>query len=260
MSRDTPTHAETVVGQALARHLITVGHEVTNIDYADRPDLRLSVDGALTGFEIVQIPPRRVMELLHARFKQLRGNGAKFVRVVWPQEPDFWVEQVIMEKQSKLAAYRRNLGGENVCLVIHTPIGLKEPPVRVANPGVMSLIRSAATHTKNSFDAIYFYDSVTGVEKLVPCNPPWPKTQVVIDGGYPTDGFVIGTASFTTTNEGDAPVLYDFGIIEPTVLVVPPLSPGFKMHKPKYKNPRLRVSVLAGATDTKISFEPLDEQ
>jgi hypothetical protein len=259
MTRIRPTPAELRVGEALSAYLVAAGHVLTDLTFDDRPDLRVSIDGQLTGFELVQVPPRRVMEMVHTRFKQLKGEGAALIRVVWPQEPDHWVECAIREKQAKLGAYRRNLGSERVSLVIHTPIGLKEPLVRVANPAVMSLIRSAATYTLHHFDAIYFSDPEGGIEKLSPTVPPWPKSQAVFDGGYPTDGFVIGTAPFITTNSGEPPRLYDFGVIEPRVLLVPPQSVEFRRHKPKYRNPKLHVSILAGATDAKISFRPIEE-
>jgi hypothetical protein len=259
MSRANPTPAELSVGGALSTHLQAAGHVLTGLRIEDRPDLRVFVDGQLTGFELVQVPPRKVMELVHTRFKQLNGAGAAVIRVVWPQEPHLWVENAIREKHSKLGAYRRNLGSERVSLLIHTPVGLKEPLVRVGNPAVMSLIRSAATHTPNDFDAIYFYDAELGIERLTPNEPPWPKTSVVFDGGYPTDGFLMGTAPFTTTKEGEPPRVHDFGIIEPRVLLVPPQSPEFRKHKPKYKNPKLHVTITVGSTDARISFQVVEE-
>jgi hypothetical protein len=259
VTRSSPTLAELSVGHALGTHLAAAGHVLSVLSFEDRPDLRVSIDGQLSGFELVQIPPRRVMELVHTRFKQLKGEGASLIRVVWPQEPDLWVENAIRDKQSKLSAYRRNLGSERVSLVIHTPVGLKEPLVRIANPAVMSLIRSAATHTSHQFDAVYFWDSAIGIEKLSPTVPPWPKTNVVCDGGYPTDGFLMGTAPFSTTKEGEPQRFYDFGVIEPRVLLVPPQSAEFRKYKAKYKNPKQRVTILAGTTDARFSFQAVEE-
>jgi len=247
------------IGEALRDHLAKSGRTLTSVQFEDRPDLRMLVDGLLNGFELVQIPPRRVMEMVHTRFRQLKGEGAKFIRVVWPQEPDHWVEEAIKDKQKKLDAYRKNLGTDRVSLVIHTPVGLKEPLVRVSNPAVMSLIRSAATHTTNHFDAIYFWDSSLGIEKMSPTLHQWPRMQVTFDDGYPTDGLLIGTTPFTTTKEGEPPTVYDYGVIEPRVLLVPPQSPEFLKRKAKFKNPKQHVIITARATDASIAFTPVDE-
>lgn len=258
MSRDRPTAAEQRVAGSLRLHLEETGQTVSAVTHEDRPDLRFSIDGHACACECVQIPPERVLNFVHARFKQLVGSGAKLVQIVWPVEPHIWVRDAIASKQIKLNAYRQNAGTERVSLLIHIPLDEKMPVLRTESPAIMQLIRSAAKNTTHQFESIFFWSPQTGVERIFPHDPPWPDMQITFDGGYPTDGFVIGTAPFSTTAEGEPPVLYDHGVIEPQLIIVPPQCREFRKYKPKYKNQRHRLKILAGSTTAEFSMETVE--
>ncbi|MEW8348693.1 MAG: hypothetical protein AB2687_10315 [Candidatus Thiodiazotropha taylori] len=262
MSRKENTEAEDISGTALLDHLRKEGQEVSLVEREinDRPDLLLNVGPDKVGCECVQIPPGRIFKYVHSRFKQLENSDSAAVRVIWPLEQHFWVKEAIESKTKKTSAYKRNTGAEIIWLLIHAPISEKDTTVRYDNDQIMGLIKHAANKTPHSFERIYFWDPINGIRIIFPANNVWESVNFNFDDGYPTDGFTMAKGKFTTTKEGDEVQLYDYGLVTPDEIIVPPLCPEFKKHKPRYKRKKYRIKILAGATDAKFTFEPVDEE
>jgi hypothetical protein len=257
MTRASPTRAESKLADALCAHLRQVGHTVTDVALEDRPDLRFSLDGVPTACELVQIPPAAVLRYVHTRFKQLEGRGAKAVKVIWPQEQHFWAQSAIESKQVKLSAYKRNAGVQNVSLLVHAPVDERSDWLQSNLPVTRSLIQLGAQRASHSFASVYFWSQHTGVHLIAPSNEPRLTLTTDLTRGYPTHGFVIASSSFKTTQEGEEPVLFDYGELLPDVILVPPQSPDFQGHPANFVNPKLRLKVLARATSADIWFEPV---
>jgi hypothetical protein len=265
MSRREPTEAERVTGDALVCHLRDLGRRVADFEHGDRPDLRFRVDGELIGCECVQIPPDRILKRVHARFKQVgesvRAKGFGAVRIIWPQEPHVWVREAIRQKSSLLSEYRKNSGCDRISLLIHAPISETDRTIRYKNESVMQMIGFAAQSPASAFCEIYFWAPDTGIEKLVPRSPPWTPFRVDFERGYPTDGFVLGGGVFTTTKDGEPPKIFDHGIVEPELIIVPPEDPEFQRHEPNFERRRYRMRVTAEATTARVSYDQiLDEE
>lgn len=261
MSREKNTTEEEICGTSLLDYLKANGHAVSTKKRKlnDRPDMFFQVDQLTVGCEIVQIPPGRVYKYLHSRFKQLEKNDFSTVRVVWPQEQHHWVKEVIESKTKKINAYKNNCGAERIWLLIHAPVNHKDTTVKFDKDEIMGLIKYAAKKTNHGFDEIYFWGPGKGITKIFPADGVWDTVEFNFEGGYPTDGFVMSIGKFKTTAHGDSPVLYDHGIVTPEVIIVPPQDPEFKKHKPRFKNTRYRMKILAGATNGQLTFEPVNE-
>lgn len=261
MTRKNNTEAEEISGKALFDHLVGIGVSVNRIERKinDKPDLFFQAGPNKIGCECVQIPPGRVFKYVHSRFKQLEKSDAAAVRVIWPQEQHIWIKEAIESKTNKIGAYKRGCGADIIWLLIHTPVSEKDTTVRYEKDEIMGLIKYAAKKTNHHFDEIYFWNPKNGITKIYPVEKVWEEVTFNFEGGYPTDGFAMAKAKFTTTEEGGEPVLYDYGLVTPDEIIVPPLDPEFRKHKPRYKKRKYRLTVKAGATDAQSTFEPVDE-
>lgn len=248
-------------GGALLTYLQDNGLDVEVLDREvnDKPDMYFRAGLVRIGCECVQIPPGRIYKYVHSRFKQLEGSDATAIRIVWPQEQHYWVKEAIESKTKKINAYKKNCKAEKIWLLIHSPISEKDTTVRYEKEEVMNLMKYAAKKTPHNFDEIYFWDPKQGITQIYPLSDVWESVQFNFEGGYPTDGFVMSKASFKTTDYGENPVVYDHGVVVPDVIIVPPLDPEFKKHKPRFKNTKYRIKITAGTTEAKSLFEPVDE-
>ncbi len=261
MTRASSTQEEKISGSALLEYLRDTGREIANIDrdVDDNPDLFFQLDSVKVGCECVQIPPGRVYKYIHSRFRQLSKSEACAVRIVWPQEQHCWVKDAIESKNQKIETYKQKSGADVIWLLIHSPIREKDTTVRYQKPEIMNLIKYAANKTTHNFNEIYFWDPLHGITKIYPLEKVWQQVKFNFDGGYPTDGFVMSVGKFTTTELGEEPVEIDHGIVTPEVVIVPPQDPEFKKHPPRFRNRRYRMKIITGATDAKISMEPVDD-
>lgn len=261
MTRPVPTHEESITGQSLKEYLIQTDPNLVDIDRdeEDRPDLAFVYKGKRIGCECVQIPPSRILKYVHTKFKQIKGKGA--VQLVWPQEPHSWTKEAIETKTNKTAAYRKNVNADEVWLLLHSPTSAQDHTLRYENEIIIELIKYAAAHTEHKFDTIFFWDPVNGIQIVYPSNRILKNLEFNFEDGYPTDGFLVGTAGpFTTTEVGAEPYEINYGIIEPEVIIVPPVDPEFRKHKPRFKLKKYRVSAMVGATEAKISYEPIETE
>ena len=55
-------------------------------------------------------------------------------------------------------------------------------------------------------------------------------------------------------------MLYDYGQVTPDEIIVPPLDPEFKKHKPRYTKRKYQIKILAGENYAQPSFEIVDDQ
>ena len=261
MTRKTRTESEIISGNALMDYLRTSGLIVNSIprDIDDKPDLFFQVNSDLIGCECIQIPPNRVFKYIHSKFKQLEKSDSAAVRLIWPQEQHYWVKEAIESKTNKIGAYKRNCGAEKIWLLIHAPVSEKDTTVHYEKNEILELMKYAAKKTPHNFERIYFWGPKIGIKKIYPVDPVWDSVAFNFEGGYPTDGFVMTTAKFTTTEEGAEPVLYDYDQVIPDEIIVPPADPEFKKYKPRYTKKKYRIKILAGANDARISIEPIDE-
>lgn len=261
MSRRDPTPEELQSGSALLSFYRQAGHSAA-LEHADKPDLRLLVDGLSVACECVQIPPARIFGFVHTRFKQIEAKtpGARAVQVVWPKEAHIWVKEVIADKGRHLAQYRSASGAAEVNLLIHTPIDMNADVIDPVRPGEMNQIRWAAATSHTEFKNVFFFDPRIGVERIYPPSRPFVEPAYDFSKGYPTSGFVLASAGpFTTTSEGAPEVDCDFGEVETQVLVVPPVDPRFKKHKPHYVQRRHRCTIRAGSTTAEMTLHPIEE-
>ena len=258
MTRPTPTPQEIAAGTALAEFLRGQGHKVDVPQFEDRPDVRLVVDGLARGCECVQIPPSHLFSLVHRRFNLLQGlsSGAKALQVVWPKEAHVWTLEAIADKASKLGAYRQSVGSEEVDLLIHGPKDPNGDILRATSLPERNQIRWAANQDSGGFKNIYFWCSDSGVERIFPSRVPVDPPRFDFTHGYPTDGFVMTSAGpFKTVAEGEAPVEYDYGIVEPEVLIIPPTDARFLVHVPHFKLKRFRLKIVASSTSAESFIE-----
>ncbi|SMF63382.1 hypothetical protein SAMN02745866_04092 [Alteromonadaceae bacterium Bs31] len=260
MTRLEQTAEESITESSLLNHLKQSDPNLTDIEreLKDRPDLAFIFNGRRVACECVQIPPHRVLKYVHTRFKKIKGNGA--VQIVWPQEPHIWAKDAIEAKTKKTGAYRKNVNADEVWLLLHSPVNERDTTLRYENQIIVELIKYAAAHTKHKFSNIYFWDPKNGIQKIYPSNRILASLDINFEGGYPTDGFLIGTLPFTTAAEGEAPYEIYYGIIEPEVIIVPPMDPEFKRHKPRFKLRRYRVSAVVSATSADFKYEPIEQE
>lgn len=261
MTRTISTESEVASGEALLDYLREKGHAVHTIsrEINDRPDLFFRFDSDRIGCECVQIPPARIFKYLHAKFKQLEKADCAAVRVIWPQEQHFWVKEAIESKKKKISAYKRNCGTNRIWLLIHAPTSAIDNTIHYEKNEIMGLMKYAAKKTNHNFEEVYFWGPKTGITKLYPVSPVWTEVKFDFERGYPTNGFVMAKAKFFTTEEGAQPVEYDYGVVTPDIIVVPPLDPEFRNHQPRYTIRKYRLRVIAGATDGQVTFDPIDE-
>lgn len=261
MTRPINTPEEKIAGSELLSHLVAIGRSVTPIEreIPDRPDLCFLLDQFRVGCECVQVPPTRVFKYLHTRFKQLEKSDAAAVRIIWPQEQHFWIKEAIESKSKKIGAYKKNCDAEKVWLLIHDPLEQNMNLVRSENDEIMNLIKYSANRYSHGFDEVYFYSKFSGVTKIFPVSDAWASVNFNFSDGYPTSGFVQGRGKFTTTAHGAEPRTYDYGIVTPEIIVVPPQDPEFRKHRPSYKPQNYRFTIVTGATSAEAKFDPVEE-
>ncbi|MES2840000.1 MAG: hypothetical protein V4794_06965 [Pseudomonadota bacterium] len=261
MSRKLPTPAEVACSFAIVDFLKGEGHSVSDLQLSDRPDVRLSIDGNPAAYECVQIPPRRVFEYSKTRFKQIspqRGE-ARSIQVVWPKEAHIWVSEAIAEKQRDFRTYRRNFPEGEINLLIHSPIEKSSSSINPSDAGVMNQIRWAAARARTKFNAIFFFDPDTGVERIRPPSRAFVEPVYDFSRGYPTSSFTMTSCGpFTTTKEGDSPVNYDFGAAHLEVLIVPPVDAQFRKYPPYYVSKRYRYTAETGSTTAQVKRHQIE--
>ncbi|MGE0190393.1 MAG: hypothetical protein AB7F79_13435 [Steroidobacteraceae bacterium] len=164
----------------------------------------------------------------------------------------------IESKNSKIKTYNNATGASLIWLLIHSPISGKDTTVNYQNPEIMNLMKYAANKASHQFHEIYFWDPLHGITKLFPLKNVWRQIKINFDGGYPTNEFILSTGQFKTTKIGEEPVELDY-VVTPEVIIVPPQDPKYKKHSPRFKNSKLRVRIIVGATDARISTEQVDD-
>jgi hypothetical protein len=255
--RSGPTDEEMVAGEALRSRFEADGIQVTGFEHSDRPDLRMNLDGVPYGIELVQIPSKKIMQLVHSRIDFLHNRaGKKVVQLVWPIEPDYWVKTAIEDKQKKLGAYRKRVGSERVSLLIHTPA--KGDIYTLSSKEEVELMQSAANHTSHGFDAIYFWDAASKADvrdsfyTLYPCPFDVPRRELDVSHGYPTDSRFLYSKSVTTPNEGTTEHTEEFSREEIGLILMHPENPTWRSAKPHFRTPR-RIGYRVTATPNAIT-------
>ena len=258
MTRATPTQAEIICGNALRQYLENGGSTISSFEFSDQPDLRFRSDGILTGCECVQIPPERIYRFVQTRFKNMSSNsqGLKAARVVWPVEPHTWMQEAIADKERHIHRYQSNVNSIEIDLLVHTPVDSSADMVKTSSPHFMVLLQWAANFRRSRFRKVYFWSAATGIVQLAPSESHLQKPVLDFSLGYPTDGYVMSSAGpFKTTAEGESPIEYDFGEIEPAVIIIPPTSAEFQKHRPNFTLSKLRCRVIASATGVNVVFQ-----
>lgn len=228
-------------------------------DLADKPDLLFQFKNLSIGCECTQIPPERIYKYVHSRFKELsKSKEAIAIRVVWPQEPHEWVKEAILKKDAKIELYRKNSNSDRCWLLIHTPLSEQDNTVRYRNPSIMELIFLAANKTKHKFERIYFWNPIDGVKLIFPSSHQMKEFKINLKNGYPTDNFLIGKASFRTTQEGGEPKTYDYGIVKPKVIIIPPKDKNFRKSRPNYRNQFIKMKIVASSSSAQFIFEDVE--
>jgi len=261
MSRKLPSPAEEACGFAIANFLRNAGHATSDLQLSDRPDVRLCIDGNPTAFECVQIPPRRVFQYSKNRFKQIspKEGEARSIQVVWPKEAHVWVLEAIADKERSFRTYRRNFPEGDINLLIHSPIEKSSSSIQPSDTGVMNQIRWAAARARTKFNAVFFFDPNTGVERIRPPSRQFVEPVYDFSKGYPTSSFTLTSCGpFTTTKEGDAPANYDFGAAHLEVLIVPPVDAQFRKYPPYYVSRRYRFTAETGSTTAQLKMHPIE--
>jgi len=200
----------------------------------------MTVDSRRIACECVQIPPKRIFKFVHRRFRQFidTPEGSLVVQVVWPMEAHIWAREAIADKDRKIAAYRRNSGVQDIDLLLHAPYSVGNL-FSISHPVELAQIKWAARLANSSFTNIYFWNPKAGIEKVYPLSSSTEFPQLDLSQGYPTSSFLQGrTGKIVTTQEGEPPEEYDFGIIEPALIIIPPTDPEFRELKPHLSTKR----------------------
>lgn len=261
MTRSKNTIEESKIGQDLLNHLKIKDPDSKLIEreLADKPDLLFQFKSDTIGCECTQIPPGRIYKYVHTRFKELsKSKEAIAIRVVWPLEPHEWVKEAILKKVFKIESYKKNSNSNKIWLLIHTPLSEQDNSVRYKNPSIMELIYLAANNTKHKFDRIYFWNPIDGIKLIYPSNHHMKDCKIDLKNGYPTDNFLIGTAPFTTTKEGEEPKTYDYGVVKPKVIIIPPKDKNFKKSRPNYRNRFVKMKIVASSNSAQMFFENVE--
>lgn len=154
--------------------------------------------------------------------------------------------------------YKKNSNADKIWLLIHTPLSEQDNTVRYKNPSIIELINLAAKNTKHRFDRIYFWNPIDGIKLIFPSNHSMKDLKFDLKNGYPTDNFLIGNALFTTTKEGEEPKIYDYGIVKPKVIIIPPEDKNFKKSRPNYRNKFVKMKIVVSSTSSQLFFENVE--
>jgi hypothetical protein len=200
------------------------------------------------------------MRFVDVRFRQLENKGASAVRVVWPIEHDVWMRDAVNSKQRKIDAYRRNANVQSVYLLVHAPTQQVRDLLGSRNPIVLGLLRAGCNAQKHGFSKVFFWSKETGIASLFPNELNEPLNYLKPSATYPTHSYVLYTGmTFKTTGLGEAPVTYDYGLIRPEVILVPPLTPELRSRRPNFSNPGMRVKFVANHEGGQLFYDPVEE-
>jgi hypothetical protein len=171
-------------------------------------------------------------------------------------EPHAWIREVIADKEHHFSRYQLNLGSPEIDLLVHAPVDATGDMVKASQPETLALLAWAANSRRTRFKRIYFWSAETGIVLLAPTEVDLPTPNFDFSKGYPTNGFLMSSAGpFATTYPGDPPREYDFGVVEPEVILVPPTSAEFRKRHPDFSKKHLRCKVIASETEAKILLE-----
>lgn len=247
MSRPNRRKEEIVTESALLNDLREGGHKVEKVDreIEENPDSAFRVDDITVACDCTQIPPHRIFKWVHTQFEH-DSPAPNAATVVWPEEPHSWVREAIDNKLHHAEGYRANVEADEVWLLIHTPIRDSQIFVRGKVNWEAQMLRFGASSIDHNFDRIYFWEPRSGVQQIYPPRQPVERVEFDFSKGYPARSFCLfGGFKFTTPEEGEPPRKYEYEIVEPDQIRVPPIDPEFKRHEPDVQIYKYKVEIVA---------------
>lgn len=171
------------------------GHSLTTDEtITDKPDWVFDLNGVCIGAECTCVNLERLMKWSNST-RNL--NQGKCYKIIFPNEPHFWIKKAVEEKEQKIQSYSKNSHADEIWLLLHSdlasPIALYE-----CNDNMLKLMSLAAAAINSAFDQIWFVHNENGARKL------WSKGDAVVpfpelklDRNYPTLRVRQGIATLT---------------------------------------------------------------
>ncbi len=259
MANANRSEAEITTESALFDHLESQGHQIDRVDreVEDAPDSVFRLNDITVACDCTQIPPARIFKWVHTQFEH-ESPDPNAAAVVWPEEPHSWVANAIEDKRHKVRGYRGSADADEVWLLIHTPIRDTQIFVRGRVNWEAQMLRFGASSVDHDFDRVFFWEPQSGVQQICPLRQPVERVEFDFSNGYPACSFcLVGGFEFTTTEEGEQPRRYEYEIVEPDQIRVPPMDPEFKQHEPHVQIYKYKVELVAKAHSADISITPI---
>ncbi len=226
--RTESTVLERLAGQALIEAL-NRAHFVTDVEFGDRPDLVMSLNGGNAGVEIVSLLPAKVHEAAKLHSLSLFKKGVSLAKLVVPIEPDEWVKAAIQKKWQIVQAYPKRRRPLRMSLLVHRPAVSVD--FEFADSGFINALSYGSARSKHGFDNV-FYWSGESIHLLSRPEKHVPPTQVDLTRGYPAWIFITRTSEQAQTIELAESVESTFDVPFEHTKILPPLTAEFKGLRP----------------------------
>lgn len=91
-------------------------------EVTDKPDLVVSFFGRIVGVELTQLPSDYIIRWFHKNrpAPKKAKDAIEGHRTIFPFEPHRWVSEVVEKKSIRTENYRRNIGADEMWLVMHS--------------------------------------------------------------------------------------------------------------------------------------------
>jgi hypothetical protein len=249
LSRRDPTPEELATGKALLASIDDGTYEITDFEFADRPDIRLRVNGHPQGYEVVSLLPQHIHQTIKEFSMWLYRKKVSTSKVIIPIEPHMWIKNVIEKKWEKVQKYPPGEFTKDLTLLIHPP-RLINSIIDYDEEGFVHALDLGEACSRHGFSGVGYWSGKRFVR--LGNQPKADHTQLVwgnLSSGYPACGFVSHIGTDLRPELAGKHLTFDDVPMKHTKLIRP-LSPQLQGLKPNMPPPHIKYQVgFAGEAD-----------
>lgn len=147
-AEQTPSEQHAI--ETLKQVLAAEGRKVLDLNWPDRPDALLEIDGRRVAVECRTFTSERLLRLYGLDMP----DGCTH-QVYIPFEPHVWIAEATQSKASKVPEYLARTGAEACWLVLHAARGVFHRLVERYHYGAADFFRMGACQVPHDFERIY---------------------------------------------------------------------------------------------------------